>query len=94
MKFCPKLKREVPKQLEFFEGGISREFEIKAQSIGLSSESIEFLNFLQSDICENLSEKTNLKFMSKVEIYITTIMTQTKASILFVNSKKIKQRNG
>ena len=94
MKFCPKLKREVPKQLEFFEGGISREFEIKAQSIGLSSESIEFLNFLQSDICENLSGKTNLKFMSKVEIYITTIMTQTKASILFFNSKKIKQRNG
>ena len=39
-------KGEVPKQLEFFEGGISREFETNVRSIGLSSDSTEFLDFL------------------------------------------------
>ena len=54
-------KDEVPKQLEFFEGGISREFETNVQSIGLSSDSIEFLDFLQSDVCEDLLKNNKLK---------------------------------
>ena len=54
-------KDEVPKQLEFFEGGISREFETNVRSIGLSSDSIEFLDFLQSDVCEDLLKNNKLK---------------------------------
>ena len=34
---------EVPKQLEFFEGGQNKEFEDKVKLIGLSTNSIEFL---------------------------------------------------
>ena len=36
-------KGEVPKQLEFFEGGQNKEFEDKVKLIGLSTDSIEFL---------------------------------------------------
>ena len=54
-------KDEVPKQLEFFEGGISREFETNVRSIGLSSDSTEFLDFLQSDVCEDLLKNNKLK---------------------------------
>ena len=35
-------KREVPKQLEFFEGGKNKEFEEKVKLIGLSTDSIAF----------------------------------------------------
>ena len=52
---------EVPKQFEFFKGGISPEFETKAQTIGLSSDSIEFLDFLQLDICEDLLKNNKHK---------------------------------
>ena len=44
-------KGEVPKQLEFFEGGQNKEFEDKVKFIGLSTDSIEFLEFLQSGFC-------------------------------------------
>ena len=36
-------KGEVPKQLEFFEGGQNKEFENKVKPTGLSIDSIEFL---------------------------------------------------
>ena len=36
-------KGEVPKQLEFFEGGQNKEFQDKVKLIGLSTDSIEFL---------------------------------------------------
>ena len=39
-------KGEVPKQLEFFEGGQNREFENKVKLIGLSADSIEYLEIL------------------------------------------------
>ena len=39
-------KGEVPKQLEFFEGGQNREFEKKVKLIGLSADSIEYLEIL------------------------------------------------
>ena len=39
---------EVPKQLEFFEGGQNKEFEYKVKLIDLSADSIEFLEFLES----------------------------------------------
>ena len=39
-------KGEVPKQLEFFECGQNREFENKVKLIGLSADSIEYLDIL------------------------------------------------
>ena len=54
-------KREVPKQLEFFEGGKNKEFEEKVKLIGLSTDPIEFLEFLQSDFCQEIFIENQLK---------------------------------
>ena len=42
-------KGEVPKQLNFFEGGENTEFEFRVKSFDLSTDSIQCLDFLQSD---------------------------------------------
>ena len=39
--------------LEYFEGGQNEEFEDKVKLIGLSTDSIEFLEFLQSRFVKN-----------------------------------------
>ena len=44
-------KREVSKQLNFFEGGENTEFENRVNSIGLFTDSLQFLDFLQSNFC-------------------------------------------
>ena len=54
-------KGEVPKQLEFFEGGQNKEFENKVKSTGLLTDSIEFLQFLQSSFCQELLIENKLK---------------------------------
>ena len=54
-------KGEVPKQLEFFEGGQNKEFEDKVKLIGLSTDSIEFLEFLQSSFCQELLIENKLR---------------------------------
>ena len=54
-------KGEVPKQLEFFERGQNKEFEDKMKLIGLSTDSIKFLEFLQSDFCQELFIENKLK---------------------------------
>ena len=52
---------EIPKELNFFTGGINREFESKVRSLGISTNSADFLNFVQSDTCEDLMKNNNLK---------------------------------
>ena len=52
---------EVPKQLKFFEGGQNKEFEDKVKLIGLSTDSIEFLEFLQSDFGLEIFIENKLK---------------------------------
>ena len=42
-------KDKVPKQLNFFEGGENTEFEFRVKSFGLSTDSMQCLDFLQSD---------------------------------------------
>ena len=64
---------EVPKQLEFFEGGQNKEFEDKVKLIGPSTDSTEFLEFLQSSFCQELPIELNLKFTSKAETNFLTI---------------------
>ena len=54
------------KRLNFFKGDINREFESKVRSLGISKNSADFLNFLQSDICEDLMKNHKLK------IYVDT----------------------
>ena len=51
----------MPKQLEFFEGSENKEFESKVKLIGLSTDSIEFLEFLQSSFCQELLIENKLK---------------------------------
>ena len=54
-------KGEAPKQLEFFEGGQNKEFEGKVKLIDLLTDSIEFLEFLQSDFCQEIFIENKLK---------------------------------
>ena len=49
------------KQLEFFEGGQNKEFEGKIKLIGLSTDSIEFLDFLQSSFCQEVLVENRFK---------------------------------
>ena len=58
-------KGEVPKQLEFFEGGQNKQFENKVKLIGLSTDSIEFLEFLQSSFSQDLFIEIKLKIHIK-----------------------------
>ena len=55
----------MPKQLEFFEGGQNNKFEYKVKLIGLSTDSIEFLEFLQSSFCQELLIENKLKIHIK-----------------------------
>ena len=52
---------EIPKHLNFFTGGINREFGNKVRSLGILTNSADFLNFRQSDICEDLMKNNKLK---------------------------------
>ena len=55
-------KGEVSKQLDFFEGDKNKEFEDKVKLIGfLSTDSIELLEFLQSDFCQEIIIENKLK---------------------------------
>ena len=47
-------KGEVQKQLEFLKGGQNKEFEDKIKLIALSTDPIEFLEFLQCNFCQEL----------------------------------------
>ena len=58
-------KDEVPKQ--FSEGDQNKKFEDKLKLIGLSTDFIEFLEFLQSTFCQELLIGINLKFTSKAK---------------------------
>ena len=51
----------MPKQLEFFEGSENKEFENKVKLIGLSTDSIELLEFLQSSFSQELSIENKFK---------------------------------
>ena len=58
----PKIdKGDVSKQLELFKGGQNKEFEDKVKLIGLSTDSIRFLEFLQSDFCQEIFIENKLK---------------------------------
>ena len=85
-------KGEVPKQLEFFEGGQNKEFEDKVKLIGISTDSIEFLEFLQSIFCQEILIENKLK-ISIERRNISFNNLDTNESIYgFFNNKKISQK--
>ena len=51
----------MPKQLDSFEGGPNQKFESRAQLLGLSTNSSELLDYLQSGFCEDLLKNNKLK---------------------------------
>ena len=48
-------------EFEFFTGGTNRIFDSFVQKFGLSSENLEFLDFLQWDYCKQILENNDLK---------------------------------
>ena len=48
-------------EFEFFTGGANQKFDSFVQKFGLSSENLEFLDFLQWDYCKEILENNNLK---------------------------------
>ena len=48
-------------EFEFFTGGANQKFDSFVQKFGLSSENLEFLDFLQWDYCEEILEYNGLK---------------------------------
>ena len=48
-------------EFEFFTGGKNQKFDKYIGHFGLSSDNLEFLDFLQSDFCKEISESNDLK---------------------------------
>ena len=89
-------KGEVPKQLEFFEGGQNKEFEGKVKLIGLSTDSTEFLEFLQSSFCQKLLIEIKLKIHIESGNNFFNNLDTNKCMIFFQqqeNESKAKIRN-
>ena len=55
------LKKKVEFEFEFFTGGTNQKFDSSVQQFGLSSENMEFLDFLEWDYCKEMLEKNDLK---------------------------------
>ena len=53
--------KKVPFEFEFFSGGKNKKFDKVMRSIGLSSDNIDFLDFLQSNICKRILISNKLK---------------------------------
>ena len=54
-------KGQIPEVLEFFSGGKNKSFDQKAKMLGVSSNSLDFLDFLQSAEHEEILVQNKLK---------------------------------
>ena len=52
---------QLPPQLDFFTVGNNEKFENKAKLIGLSTDSSEFVDFIQTGICKQILQNNKLK---------------------------------
>ena len=75
----------------FFTGGKNQKFNKYIGNFGLSSDNLEFLDFLQSDLCKQILEN-NLKFILKQEIFTMIIQTQINQFLNFLKINKIHQK--
>ena len=55
------IDRETPFQFEFFTGGKNKKFDEFMRGAALSTNNLEFLDFLQSDQCKQIFIKNKLK---------------------------------
>ena len=53
------------------------------RSYGLSTNDLEFLDFLQSEICKKISATNQVKFMLKLVISTMIIMIQINQFLIF-----------
>ena len=87
-------KGEVPKQLNFFEGGENIEFENRAKSIGLSTDYIQFLDFLQSDFCQKILVQNKLKIHIETRnIFFNNLATNETICNFFQKQENIEKVN-
>ena len=56
-----KIGDEKPFEFEFFTGGENKKFDDTMRSYGLSTDNLEFLDFLQSEICKKILTTNKLK---------------------------------
>ena len=56
-----KISDEKPFEFEFFIGGKNKRFDDTVRSYDLSADNLEFLDFLQSDICKKILTTNKLK---------------------------------
>ena len=75
-----------------FEGGQNREFEDKVKLIGLSTDSIEFLEFLQSSFCRKLLIENKLKIHIESGNILFKNLDTNESIYSFFQHKKISQK--
>ena len=56
-----KIGDDKPFEFEFFTGGKNKRFDDTMRSYRLSTDNLEFLDFLQSDICKKILTSNQLK---------------------------------
>ena len=80
---------EIPQKLKFFVGGQNDEFKNRVRSLGISTSSSEFLDFLPSDICADLMKNNKLKIhIESVNVYHENTNTNESIYSFFQNQEE------
>ena len=87
-------KREVPKQLNFFEGGENTEFDYRVNSVGLFTDSLQFLDSLQSNFCQEISIQNKLKIHIETgNIFLNNLDTNESIYKFFQKQENLEKVN-
>ena len=78
---------ETPFEFEFFSGGKNEKFDHICPGLGLLSDNLDFLDFLQSHECKKYLYRINLKFILKLVIFTMIIIIQMNQFLIFVKEK-------
>ena len=79
---------EIPQELKSFVSGRNDAFENRVTSLGISTSSSEFLDFLQSDICADLLKNNKLKVhIESANIYHENTDTNESTYSFFQNQE-------
>ena len=83
-------KGQIPESIEFFSGGKNKNFDQKVQMLGVSSNSLDFLDFLQSAAHEEILVQNKLKIhVESGNIFHNKIDTNESIYSFFFSCKKI-----
>ena len=81
-------------EFEFFTGGKNQKFDKYIRHFGLSSNNLEFLDFLQSDFCKEILENNDLKIHIETgNIYYKNIDTNESIFEFFKNQQNSSKGN-